>query len=260
MSTPSGSAAPAAPDARTAASLKIVFAFMGLQGRLRLFEGVIEGLLDRRHRVHVLLEGDEGRARIKREWRHRRARYPGSSEETVRALDSDRWAGTATRLHCATEYVRWGQPKHAGRVWFRSRATSRSPGWIRTLMRPRFMWRPGVVAAVSASLDGLRKAVPIGRHVRTLLTRLDPDVLLVCPRLTPGSLSNVYVDVAQSLGIPAAICVPSWDNLSSKQLLGVVPDALFVWNDFQRREAREIHGIPADRVVVTGAQCFDHWF
>jgi hypothetical protein len=96
--------------------------------------------------------------------------------------------------------------------------------------------------------------------VRALLTRLDPDVLLVCPRMTPGSLSNVYVDVAQSLGIPAAICVPSWDNLTSKQLLGVVPDALFVWNGFQRREAREIHGIPTDRVVVTGAQCFDHWF
>src|SRR5206468_5134837 len=24
--------------------------------------------------------------------------------------------------------------------------------------------------------------------------------------------------------------------------------------------AIELHGLPADRVVVTGAQCFDHWF
>ena len=106
MNTPSGSAAPAVPDARTAMPLKIAFALMGLQGRLRLFEGVIEGLLERGHRVHVLFEEDEWRGQVEREWRDRMARFPGFSEETVRALDSDRWAGTATRLHCATKYVR----------------------------------------------------------------------------------------------------------------------------------------------------------
>ena len=250
----------AAVEARTERPLQIVFAFMGLQGRLRFFDAVIEGLLDRGHHVHVVLEQDSWGAGIERAWRDRMAQKSGFSEETVSALDADRWAGTAARLQCAAEYVRWGQPRHAGRVWFRSRATSRAPKWIQRLMRPGFMWHPRVVGTVSASLDGCRKAVPIGRHVRTLLTRLEPDVLLVCPRMTPGSLSHVYVDVAQSLGIPAAICVPSWDNLSSKQLLGIVPDGLFVWNEFQRREAREIHGIPAERVVVTGAQCFDHWF
>jgi hypothetical protein len=256
----SGSAAPAVPGARPAAPLKIVFAFMGLQGRLRFFDAVIEGLVERGHRVHVVLEQDGWGSGVERAWRDRMAEKPGFSEETVSALDADRWAGTATRLHCAAEYVRWGQPKHANRIWFRSRATSRAPRWIQRLMSPGFMWHPRAVGVVSASLEGFRKAVPIGRHVRTLLMRTEPDVLLVCPRMTPGSLSHVYIDAAQSLGIPAAICVPSWDNLSSKQLLGVVPDGLFVWNKLQRREAREIHGIPSDRVVVTGAQCFDHWF
>jgi len=39
-----------------------------------------------------------------------------------------------------------------------------------------------------------------------------------------------------------------------------VPDLVTVWNDTQKEEATGLHGVPADRVVSTGAQCFDHWF
>jgi hypothetical protein len=35
---------------------------------------------------------------------------------------------------------------------------------------------------------------------------------------------------------------------------------VFVWNETQKREAIDLHRVPAGRVVVTGAQCFDHWF
>jgi hypothetical protein len=40
----------------------------------------------------------------------------------------------------------------------------------------------------------------------------------------------------------------------------VRPDRVLVWNGTQRDEAVTLHGIPADRVIVTGAQCFDQWF
>jgi hypothetical protein len=33
-----------------------------------------------------------------------------------------------------------------------------------------------------------------------------------------------------------------------------------VWNEQQKHEAVALHGIPADRIVVSGAQLFDHWF
>jgi hypothetical protein len=52
----------------------------------------------------------------------------------------------------------------------------------------------------------------------------------------------------------------SWDHLSSKALLHIAADRVLVWNDVQRREAIEMHGLPADRIVVTGAQCYDQWF
>ena len=40
----------------------------------------------------------------------------------------------------------------------------------------------------------------------------------------------------------------------------IQPDLVALWNHDQRREAIEFHGTPADRIVVTGAQCFDRWF
>jgi hypothetical protein len=52
----------------------------------------------------------------------------------------------------------------------------------------------------------------------------------------------------------------SWDHLSSKALIREMPDRVFVWNDTQKREAVDLHHVPAGRVVVTGAQCFDRWF
>jgi hypothetical protein len=33
-----------------------------------------------------------------------------------------------------------------------------------------------------------------------------------------------------------------------------------VWNEYQRRETVELHGVPAQRVVVTGAPAWDDWF
>jgi len=33
-----------------------------------------------------------------------------------------------------------------------------------------------------------------------------------------------------------------------------------VWNEVQREEAMTLHGVPPERVAVTGAQNFDHWF
>jgi hypothetical protein len=52
----------------------------------------------------------------------------------------------------------------------------------------------------------------------------------------------------------------SWDNLTNRGLIRVPPDRTLVWNDHQKQEAIELHGVPADRVVVTGAPRFDEFF
>jgi hypothetical protein len=54
--------------------------------------------------------------------------------------------------------------------------------------------------------------------------------------------------------------VASWDNLTTKGVIRDVPDMTIVWNEDQVQEAIELHGVPADNVVATGAHSHDHWF
>jgi len=85
-----------------------------------------------------------------------------------------------------------------------------------------------------------------------------PDVLLVTPLIGLGDdQQHDWVKSARKMGIPVGFPVFSWDNLTTKGLVHVQPDRVFVWNDIQKREAVDYHGIPADRVVVTGAPRFD---
>jgi hypothetical protein len=75
-----------------------------------------------------------------------------------------------------------------------------------------------------------------------------------------GSKQVDYVRQARAAGVSSVLGVGSWDHLTTKGLIHEVPDRLVVWNELQRSEAAELHGIPPDRVVVTGAQAYDHWF
>ena len=52
----------------------------------------------------------------------------------------------------------------------------------------------------------------------------------------------------------------SWDNLTNRGLIRVEPDRMLVWNEIQKQEAIELHGVSPDRVVVTGAPRFDAFF
>ena len=56
------------------------------------------------------------------------------------------------------------------------------------------------------------------------------------------------------------LAVASWDNLTNKGLIRGAPDRVTVWNEAQRGEAVDLHGMEPGRVVATGAQSYDHWF
>src|SRR5207247_7762065 len=88
----------------------------------------------------------------------------------------------------------------------------------------------------------------------------DPDVVLFTPLLEPGSVQAEFMRAAKAIGVPTCLCVHSWDNLTNKGLIHEVPDAVTVWNEMQAREAVELHGVPRERVQVTGAPLYDHWF
>ena len=109
-------------------------------------------------------------------------------------------------------------------------------------------------------LRGSEALMPISEASRQFIESHDPDVVLLAS-VTAWRLPQIdHLRAARALGRRTGVCVFSWDHLSSKALLRSVPDRILLWNDTQKREAIEWHDMPADRIVVTGAQCYDQWF
>ena len=56
--------------------------------------------------------------------------------------------------------------------------------------------------------------------------------MLVSPTVWPKDLVEAdYIHAARSMGIPTIGYVNSWDNLTSKGTIHVLPDQLIVWNE-----------------------------
>jgi hypothetical protein len=60
----------------------------------------------------------------------------------------------------------------------------------------------------------------------------DPDVMLVSPTIWPKDpVEADYLHAGRALGIPTIGYVNSWDNLTSKGTVHVLPDVYIVWNE-----------------------------
>jgi hypothetical protein len=115
----------------------------------------------------------------------------------------------------------------------------------------------GTLEAALAELEGLvPPSGPLVRFIRE--QRLDAVVCI--GRVNFGGGESDVAKAARAAGVPSALIVYSWDNLSSKGLVHVHPDRVFVWNDFQVDEAVELHGLPRERVIASGAPRFDEFF
>ncbi len=115
-------------------------------------------------------------------------------------------------------------------------------------------------AALSAVARFVEAAIPTDPKIDEVVASLSPDVIVVTPLVDFVSYQVDYVKTAKRLGIPVAMAVASWDNLTNKGTIAVQPDRVIVWNEAQKREAVAFHGVTPERVLVTGAQLFDDWF
>lgn len=88
----------------------------------------------------------------------------------------------------------------------------------------------------------------------------DVDVVVATPTNRRRSAEVEFVKAANALGIPTAVPVLTWDNLSTKGLIPVPPTMLLAWNEAHAAEAVEHHGLDPRSVVVTGSPFFDKWF
>ena len=126
--------------------------------------------------------------------------------------------------------------------------------------RPVFANHPGNRRRLTAVLRLLERALPQNDDVTRELRERRPDLVLVTPLVFLASPQFEVLRSSLAAGIATAYAVGSWDHLSSKALIRDMPHRVFVWNDTQKEEAQRLHGVPPDRVIVTGAQCYDQWF
>jgi hypothetical protein len=113
---------------------------------------------------------------------------------------------------------------------------------------------------LATGLAAVEAALPPDEGIVRLIRDVRPDVVLVTPLLLHESPQTEVVKAASRAGIPTGLVLYSWDNLSNKGAFHALPDRIFVWNERQRREAVELHGIESERVVVTGAPRLDAFF
>jgi hypothetical protein len=165
-----------------------------------------------------------------------------------------RWFTLATSIRRALDYLTYSGPLYDDAPKIRERAWERTPQWALPLSR----WP--VRSAVEPGLAALDRSLPTDAALDDWLDRQQPDVVLLTPLIELGSPQMDLLESARRKGLRTAVAVWSWDHLTSKARLRRSPDRVFVWNDVQREEAATLHGVPRDRIVVTGAQCFDRWF
>jgi hypothetical protein len=245
----------------TGEPLHVLFFMQHLGRYLRFFDSVIRLMLDRGHSVHLVFEyKEEAPGNLVDHWLRRMERHPRFRWSISHAWRRDPWYRSSRLVRASLDYVYFLQIGEERAPFLVQRAAGRTPKPFRLFMRLPGLGTPVGLRTMARILGAFDDAVPPSRPVEEFVRSEDPDVVLVTPHLMPGSTDVQYVRGAAPTGVPTGVCIASWDNLSSKQLLRVVPDIVTVWNETQEEEAIGIHDIPRERVVVTGAQCFDHWF
>ncbi|MEQ1896011.1 MAG: hypothetical protein ABL971_01330 [Vicinamibacterales bacterium] len=222
-------------------------------GAFRNYEPAIRTLAARGHQVH--LTGDipdvlGGQALVER----LAVDCPSITWSMAPSLEGWPWQRLADRVRGGLETVRFADSAYDDQPKYRSRSLPRAP-WI--------------VAAITHSHAGRALAAPVLRAVergipppRTLVTWMRgqaPDVVLLASVTNGGAPQMDHLKAALTLGLPVSLPVYSWDHLSGKAVLHVVPSQVLVWNETQQREAVTLHGLPAERVVVTGAYGYEQW-
>jgi hypothetical protein len=232
--------------------VKILFSALHL-AYFRNFESVVRELAARGHAVH--LAGDEPEAIGGQELAERlAAELHGVSWGLLPSLEQEPWFDAARRMRVALDYVRVLDARYPDKLRARSE--------VRTARVVRWGARvPGVGApATLAALKTFERLMPRSTALVDYLRAQAPDLVVLTSLTYSRSQQLDLLKAARALGIPVAAAIMSWDHLSSKALLHIAPDLVLVWNEVQKREAIEMHGLPAERIVATGAQCYDQWF
>lgn len=195
---------------------------------------------------------------------------------------SDAWAERIDELRMWRDYLRYLDKRFENAPKLRARAVRKLAAVITHEERTHLVAfcphcegrlvdnEVGVILRTGLSKKGfnnlrslfalIEETIPSDPVIDALLREERPDALVITPLIKLASRQPEFVKSARALGIPVVYPVFSWDNLSTKGIVHVQPDAVLVWNERQRIEASEMHHVPHEQIVVTGASRFDEFF
>jgi hypothetical protein len=241
--------------------MKIVFVLRNV-ANFRHFDEVVRHFNQQGHLVKIVFEQDS---------------KENTSDRAIQECIAE--TDTVEFEFVGKKAVRWWQLRRRVRnlirdwicyaFYFKPEHPSRSLNWRFKKYLPRPMqWATRisplnkllVSERVLRFLQKIQPHLPLDAGIVQSLKAYSPDVVLSSPFIKRSTLDVEYIRAALALRIPAIVAVLSWDNLTSRGTFHAVPDAIFLWNQALKKEAVELHGLPAERIVVTGAPTFDFWF
>lgn len=231
-------------------------------GHFSYYDSVLAGLLDRGADVELLLDRHWSEKWIQgidtRAMDEFRAEYPDLRVEWL-LRRSDGWRNTLFALRELRSYRSYLVRRETTPFYIKRWRGYLTPEWQARVEKPRIdrLLRSDLAETAMRLVEA---AAPPDAGILEFVRSRSPDLMLISPMNLRFSEETEYLKAARKLGVPAAVITLSWDNLSTKGLLHIAPDRLFVWNEYQRQDALEIQHIPEDRISVSGAPFFDKWF
>jgi hypothetical protein len=226
----------------------------------RNFESTLRLLAARGHQIHLAFDtlGDEGDTDLVEGLARE---LPGLTYgRGPRASKRDPYFRLEQTMGMAADYLRYFEPTFEDAPRLRARYEARVGPSVRLATRLPLVGSRRGLRLLRRLLLWAGRSLPIAPAVRDYLRERSPDIVLLTPLVRLGSPQGAYIRAAKALGLRTALLVHSWDNLTNKGLIRDAPDFVAVWNEAQREEAVDLHGVAPERVLVTGAPSYDQWF
>jgi hypothetical protein len=226
---------------------------------LRSLGGVVSTLTERGHDVHLRFstirtsESQLALERLANELPNLTfEKFPEPSRTPLASLTED--------LRRSADYLHYLNPIYSDAPKLRERRLRRAPATARVVGQAARPFGSRALRTLRRRYQSLDRRLDPPRELEDILREQAPDVVLTTTLVSVGAPHNELIRAAKRLGIATAYLVFSWDNLTNKGLIREIPDEVLVWNEFQAREAVELHDVPEDRLRLTGALAYDHWF
>ncbi|MBI2024333.1 hypothetical protein HYT00_03040 [Candidatus Giovannonibacteria bacterium] len=226
------------------------------------YRSIVEALLRRGHRVEAIFE------RYGEQWSPEN--YLEPVEELKKETDLFEYSKALNRADSKKWIIRYARmilnynhnlnfenmPRY-----FRDRAVSTFPIALKILFKTwlaRFLIERKIVGKLMRLIE---RSFPADKKIIEHIKSFRPDVVIASAgNLTSNSGDIEYTKAAKELNIKTVVPVISWDFLTTKGAIHIIPDRLLVWNKFHEEEALRYHRFPRKKMRIIGAPFFDKWF